>query len=50
MNIKAKTPSGQVVTIVSFVAKNDVIFAVTVDEDGYLDNHYLKSLVVIDKL
>lgn len=48
MRIKAKTLSGREVYIVQFVMISSAVFAITVDEDGWITDIPAERLTVID--
>lgn len=50
MKIKAMTMLGDVVTIISFVTRNEVIYAVAVDKRGKLRPYQLEQLTVFENL
>ena len=50
MKIKAMTMLRDVVTIISFVTRNEIIYAITVDKHGKLRPYQLEQLTVIEKI
>ena len=50
MKIKAMTMLGDMVTIISFVTRNEIIYAVTVDKRGKLRPYQLEQLTVIEQI
>ena len=50
MKVKATTMLGDIVTIISFVTRNEVIYAVTVDKYGKLRPYSLEQLTVIERI
>ena len=47
MKIKAKTPTGRVVTIISFVVQHEHTYAVVVDVQGILRTFHIEDLKVL---
>ena len=50
MKIKAMTMFHDIVTIISFVTRNENIYAITVDKHGKLRPYQLEQLTVIEKI
>ena len=48
MNIRAEAPSGEFVTIVAFVVKQDQTYAITKLDSGRLTEYRINELIVLD--
>ena len=48
MQIRAKTNTGRVVTIIAFVSRYNNTYAVTILPDGRLEDYPIENLTVID--